>query len=167
MTALIVLAAGQGTRMRSDRPKVLHEVAGAPLLHHAMRGGIDLRPERVVVVTGHGGEAVAEAARALMPVVRPSALRSSARLRTALRTAVLRPPFLRTPALRSPADRMSSLPTLVETQTDRTAALRTPAARALRPAAVRLPALRPRALRSSAQRPRAAKLPAASYGFRG
>ncbi|MCZ4260886.1 NTP transferase domain-containing protein, partial [Limimaricola sp. G21655-S1] len=35
-TALIVLAAGQGTRMNSDLPKVLHEIGGAPLLHHAM-----------------------------------------------------------------------------------------------------------------------------------
>ena len=65
--ALVVLAAGQGTRMRSERPKVLHEVAHAPLLHHAMRAGAALSPLRTVVVTGHGGEAVAAAARALDP----------------------------------------------------------------------------------------------------
>ena len=65
--ALVVLAAGQGTRMRSERPKVLHEVGGAPLLHHAMRAGAVLGPSRTVVVTGHGGEAVAASARALDP----------------------------------------------------------------------------------------------------
>lgn len=62
-TALILLAAGQGTRMKSDLPKVLHKVAGAPLLAHAMRSGAALGPERTVVVAGHGGEAVARAAR--------------------------------------------------------------------------------------------------------
>ncbi|MCV2863690.1 bifunctional UDP-N-acetylglucosamine diphosphorylase/glucosamine-1-phosphate N-acetyltransferase GlmU [Defluviimonas sp. WL0075] len=61
-TALILLAAGQGTRMNSDLPKVLHKVAGAPLLHHAMAAGAALAPERVVVVAGHGAEAVAKAA---------------------------------------------------------------------------------------------------------
>ena len=56
--ALIVLAAGRGTRMQSDLPKVLHEVAGAPLIVHALGGAAELSPERVVVVTGHGAEAV-------------------------------------------------------------------------------------------------------------
>lgn len=63
-TALILLAAGQGTRMNSDLPKVLHEVAGAPLLVHAMKAGAALEPERIVVVAGHGAEAVEAAARA-------------------------------------------------------------------------------------------------------
>ncbi|SFQ80274.1 bifunctional UDP-N-acetylglucosamine diphosphorylase/glucosamine-1-phosphate N-acetyltransferase GlmU [Donghicola eburneus] len=62
-TALIVLAAGQGSRMNSDLPKVLHQVAGAPLLVHAMKSGAALSPERQVVVVGHGGAQVAEAAR--------------------------------------------------------------------------------------------------------
>lgn len=62
--SLVILAAGQGTRMNSDLPKVLHQVAAAPLLHHAMQAGLSLDPEKLVVVTGHGAEAVAKAARA-------------------------------------------------------------------------------------------------------
>jgi len=62
--SLIILAAGQGTRMASDLPKVLHRLGAAPLLHHAMAAGQSLDPERIVVVTGHGAEAVAKAAHA-------------------------------------------------------------------------------------------------------
>ncbi|MCA0274273.1 MAG: bifunctional UDP-N-acetylglucosamine diphosphorylase/glucosamine-1-phosphate N-acetyltransferase GlmU [Proteobacteria bacterium] len=63
-TALIILAAGQGTRMNSDLPKVLHQIAGAPLLHHAMRSGAMVEPERMVVVAGHGADEVTKAAKA-------------------------------------------------------------------------------------------------------
>jgi bifunctional UDP-N-acetylglucosamine pyrophosphorylase/glucosamine-1-phosphate N-acetyltransferase len=62
--SLIILAAGQGTRMNSERPKVLHKLAAAPLLHHAMAAARALDPARTVVVAGHGAEAVAKAARA-------------------------------------------------------------------------------------------------------
>ena len=65
--AVVILAAGKGTRMRSDMPKVLHSIGGAPMLHHAMRAALSLDPERLVVIVGHGGEAVAAAARALAP----------------------------------------------------------------------------------------------------
>ena len=65
--ALVVLAAGKGTRMKSARPKVLHEVGHAPLLHHAMASGSGLSPARVIVVAGHGFDAVAAAARAYAP----------------------------------------------------------------------------------------------------
>ena len=68
--AVAILAAGQGTRMRSARPKVLHEIAHAPMLHHAMRAGLALAPERLAVVVGHGGEAVGRAAHALAPGAR-------------------------------------------------------------------------------------------------
>ncbi|MCU0816791.1 MAG: bifunctional UDP-N-acetylglucosamine diphosphorylase/glucosamine-1-phosphate N-acetyltransferase GlmU [Cypionkella sp.] len=67
--SLVILAAGQGTRMNSDLPKVLHPVASSPLLHHAMAAGQALGPERTVVVVGHGGEQVAASARAFDPEV--------------------------------------------------------------------------------------------------
>lgn len=63
-TALIILAAGKGTRMQSDLPKVLHPLAGVPMLHHVLATGATLAPERTVVVTGHGAEDVENAARA-------------------------------------------------------------------------------------------------------
>lgn len=59
---LIILAAGQGSRMNSDTPKVLHEIAGAPLLVHAMKSGASLDPERTVVVAGVGAKQVEAAA---------------------------------------------------------------------------------------------------------
>jgi bifunctional UDP-N-acetylglucosamine pyrophosphorylase / glucosamine-1-phosphate N-acetyltransferase len=65
--AVVVLAAGGGTRMRSDLPKPLHAVAGAPLLRHALDAAAVLAPRRLAVVVGHGGPAVAAATRALRP----------------------------------------------------------------------------------------------------
>lgn len=61
-TALIVLAAGKGTRMMSDQAKVLHEIGQAPMLHHALASGMTLSPTRVVVVVGEAAEDVSEAA---------------------------------------------------------------------------------------------------------
>jgi bifunctional UDP-N-acetylglucosamine pyrophosphorylase/glucosamine-1-phosphate N-acetyltransferase len=60
MVSLVILAAGQGSRMQSDLPKVLHPLGAVPLVLHAMRAGRALDPERVVVVVGHGGDAVAK-----------------------------------------------------------------------------------------------------------
>ena len=65
--ALIILAAGKGTRMDSDLPKVLHKIGGAPLLHHAMLSASALEPDRTIVVTGHGAEMVEAAARDFDP----------------------------------------------------------------------------------------------------
>ncbi|NRB01221.1 MAG: bifunctional UDP-N-acetylglucosamine diphosphorylase/glucosamine-1-phosphate N-acetyltransferase GlmU [Rhodobacteraceae bacterium] len=61
-TNLIVLAAGAGTRMQSDRPKVLHELGGVPMFRHALAAGEALEPDRTVLVVGHGGDAVRKAA---------------------------------------------------------------------------------------------------------
>ena len=58
---VIILAAGQGKRMHSALPKVLHPLAGKPLLRHVIDAARALHPERIIVVTGHGGEAVREA----------------------------------------------------------------------------------------------------------
>ena len=60
-TALIILAAGKGTRMNSDLPKVLHPIAQAPMLAHAMRAGRGLDPDHTVIVAGHEAEAVTAA----------------------------------------------------------------------------------------------------------
>lgn len=62
--ALVILAAGQGTRMNSDLPKVLHPLGGAPLVVHAMNAGAALSPAGMVVVVGHGGAAVEKAVHA-------------------------------------------------------------------------------------------------------
>ncbi|MBS1270519.1 MAG: Bifunctional protein GlmU [Gammaproteobacteria bacterium] len=58
---VIVLAAGQGKRMYSRLPKVLHPLGGEPLLCHVLRTARALRPDRIHVVYGHGGERVREA----------------------------------------------------------------------------------------------------------
>jgi bifunctional UDP-N-acetylglucosamine pyrophosphorylase / glucosamine-1-phosphate N-acetyltransferase len=55
---VVILAAGLGKRMRSDLPKVLHPLAGRPLLGHVLAASRELAPERIVVVHGHGGERV-------------------------------------------------------------------------------------------------------------
>src|SRR6185295_1493707 len=61
---VVVLAAGQGKRMHSDLPKVLHPLAARPLLAHVLDTARQLRPERLCVVVGHGGEEVRAAVAA-------------------------------------------------------------------------------------------------------
>src|SRR3954466_14398421 len=56
----VVLAAGEGTRMRSATPKVLHPIAGRPLVEHAVRAAAGLSPDHLVVVVGHGRAGVPE-----------------------------------------------------------------------------------------------------------
>ena len=66
-TAAIILAAGQGTRMQSDLPKVLHELAGVPLFVHALASARALDASRTVLVVGHGGDTVRKAALDIDP----------------------------------------------------------------------------------------------------
>lgn len=61
--SIIILAAGQGTRMRSDLPKVLQPLAGKPLLAHVLATAGALAADDICVVYGHGGEAVKAACR--------------------------------------------------------------------------------------------------------
>jgi bifunctional UDP-N-acetylglucosamine pyrophosphorylase/glucosamine-1-phosphate N-acetyltransferase len=58
---VVILAAGQGKRMRSDLPKVLHPLAGKPLLSHVIDAARELGAQKICVVYGHGGERVREA----------------------------------------------------------------------------------------------------------
>ncbi|NLV79119.1 MAG: bifunctional UDP-N-acetylglucosamine diphosphorylase/glucosamine-1-phosphate N-acetyltransferase GlmU [Rhodococcus sp.] len=60
-TAIIVLAAGAGTRMRSKTPKVLHTLGGRSMLAHAVHAAAGLEPDHLVVVVGHERERVTEA----------------------------------------------------------------------------------------------------------
>jgi bifunctional UDP-N-acetylglucosamine pyrophosphorylase/glucosamine-1-phosphate N-acetyltransferase len=56
--AVVVLAAGEGTRMKSKTPKVLHEIAGRSLVGHVVSAARELEPEQLVVVVGHASEQV-------------------------------------------------------------------------------------------------------------
>ena len=58
MLEVIILAAGQGSRMQSSLPKVLHTLAGQPLVAHVLQTARALNAERIHVVVGHGAEAV-------------------------------------------------------------------------------------------------------------
>ncbi|WBU60381.1 bifunctional UDP-N-acetylglucosamine diphosphorylase/glucosamine-1-phosphate N-acetyltransferase GlmU [Paracoccus albus] len=59
--AVVILAAGQGSRMKSDLPKVLHKVGAVPMVGHALAAARSLDPAHIVVVTGHGAEQVGKA----------------------------------------------------------------------------------------------------------
>ena len=65
--ALVVLAAGMGTRMKSELPKVLHKIAGRSMLSHVLNAGQELGADRAVVILGPDMLAVAKEATAAMP----------------------------------------------------------------------------------------------------
>ncbi|WP_106849791.1 bifunctional UDP-N-acetylglucosamine diphosphorylase/glucosamine-1-phosphate N-acetyltransferase GlmU [Blastococcus sp. Marseille-P5729] len=69
-TAVIVLAAGQGTRMKSSRPKVLHAIGGRSLLGHVLAAAAPLRARETVVVIGAGRDQVAEHLQQIAPSAR-------------------------------------------------------------------------------------------------
>ncbi|MBI4386413.1 MAG: bifunctional UDP-N-acetylglucosamine diphosphorylase/glucosamine-1-phosphate N-acetyltransferase GlmU [Elusimicrobia bacterium] len=58
---VLILAAGQGTRMESSRPKVLHPLGGRPIASYLLRAAIALKPSGIAVVVGHGAEEVQKA----------------------------------------------------------------------------------------------------------
>jgi len=60
-TDVVILAAGQGSRMKSSLPKVMHKLAGKPMLQHVIERAQALKPEALHVVIGHGGDQIEQA----------------------------------------------------------------------------------------------------------
>ena len=58
ITDIVILAAGQGTRMRSAKPKVLHTIAGKPMVEHVINQAQSIPDSRIHLVVGHGAEQV-------------------------------------------------------------------------------------------------------------
>jgi len=72
--ACVILAAGQGTRMRSDLPKVLHPVANHPMISHVVAACEELTPEKLVIVIGKNMDAVEKAVSPFSCVIQPEPL---------------------------------------------------------------------------------------------
>lgn len=64
---VVILAAGQGTRMRTSKPKVLAELCGRPMLAYVVEGALALEPQRVLIVIGKGADEVREKISTLFP----------------------------------------------------------------------------------------------------
>ncbi len=88
---VIVLAAGKGTRMKSDMPKVLHEVCGEPMLKRVLDAVRTVGPRLLLVITGHGGALVEKIVAETMPVVKTA--RQAEQLGTANAVAAGREEF--------------------------------------------------------------------------
>ncbi len=69
---VVILAAGKGSRMLSSLPKVLHRLAGQPLLQHVLDSACRLAPHKISVVYGHGGDSVPQAVQASVPQAIPA-----------------------------------------------------------------------------------------------
>ena len=65
--SVVILAAGKGTRMKSEKPKVLHTVGNASLLHHIMEVAKRAGAEETIIVAGHQAEIISEAAKIKTP----------------------------------------------------------------------------------------------------
>jgi bifunctional UDP-N-acetylglucosamine pyrophosphorylase/glucosamine-1-phosphate N-acetyltransferase len=72
--ACVILAAGQGTRMKSDLPKVLHPVANVPMIQHVLNACAALSPQRIVVVTAPHAKSIEQAVAPHRCAVQPQAL---------------------------------------------------------------------------------------------
>jgi len=66
---VVILAAGLGTRMRSDLAKALHELAGRPLIQHVLNAAADVEPEKIILVLGHQADKVRSAVREFRPEI--------------------------------------------------------------------------------------------------
>lgn len=64
-TGVIILAAGKGTRMQSQLPKVLHSVGGLPMVGHVLQTAATIQPEKILLVVGHGAAAVEKASKSI------------------------------------------------------------------------------------------------------
>ncbi len=82
---IVILAAGQGKRMHSDLPKVLHALAGRSLLGHVLDTARALQPQRICIVHGHGAEQV----RAAFELDRAAAAKTQPALQWALQSPQL------------------------------------------------------------------------------
>ena len=60
MNVSIILAAGEGTRMKSNKPKVLHKICGKPILEYVIRASENAHVDKNYVIIGHGGDNVRE-----------------------------------------------------------------------------------------------------------
>jgi bifunctional UDP-N-acetylglucosamine pyrophosphorylase/glucosamine-1-phosphate N-acetyltransferase len=89
--AVAILAAGIGTRMKSTLPKVMHCIAGRPLVGHVAAVAAELRAERVALVVGPGMDEVGAAARAAAPALAIDAVIQTERLGTGHAVAATRP----------------------------------------------------------------------------
>ncbi|RVX44803.1 UDP-N-acetylglucosamine pyrophosphorylase /glucosamine-1-phosphate N-acetyltransferase [Nonomuraea polychroma] len=86
--AVVVLAAGEGTRMKSQTPKVLHELCGRALVDHMLAAARDLQPERLIVVIGHALEQVGGHLAATSPDARAVVQREQRGTGHAVRTVL-------------------------------------------------------------------------------
>lgn len=82
--AIIILAAGKGTRMKSAKVKVLHEIGGLPMISHVIKTAESLKPEKIVVVIGPDMEEVAEAVKPHATVIQKNRNGTGDAVKTAL-----------------------------------------------------------------------------------
>jgi bifunctional UDP-N-acetylglucosamine pyrophosphorylase/glucosamine-1-phosphate N-acetyltransferase len=86
--AVVVLAAGEGTRMKSATPKVLHEIGGRSLVGHVVAAARELAPEQLVVVVGHAREQVTAHLAEIDPAIRTAVQVEQRGTGNAVRTAL-------------------------------------------------------------------------------
>ena len=86
MTDVMILAAGLGTRMKSRRAKVLHELAGLPLVAHVLRASFQIRPEAIFTIVGHQAAEVEQAVREQVAALKANGQKAEADLQFVTQT---------------------------------------------------------------------------------